>query len=88
MPPTIAQDVASIIATRAEGFLEQYEGSGVINPTPAQKQALVSSCKGGRTVLLFKARKFLCTQIRNGAAVLKTSANDGSQSQRTKNNTN
>ena len=40
MPPTIAQDVASIIATRAESFLEQYEGSGVINLTPAQKQAI------------------------------------------------
>ena len=36
MPPTIVQDVASIIATRAEGFLEQYEGSGVINLTSAQ----------------------------------------------------
>ena len=40
MPPTIAQDVASIIATRAEGFLEQYEGSGVINLTSAQKHAI------------------------------------------------
>ena len=40
MPPTIVQDVASIIAGLAEGFLEQYEGSGVINLTSAQKHAI------------------------------------------------
>ena len=28
MPLPVAQDVASIIATRAESFLEQYEASG------------------------------------------------------------
>ena len=49
MPPTIAQDVASIIATRAEGFLEQYEGSGVINLTSAQKHALARELVDGRT---------------------------------------
>ena len=42
MPLPVAQDVASIIATRAESFLEQYEDSGVINLTPAQKQAIAS----------------------------------------------
>ena len=57
MPPTIAQDVASIIATRAEGFLEQYEGSGVINLTPAQKQALVSQLQGGKNCFTLQGKK-------------------------------
>ena len=57
MPPTIAQDVASIIATRAEGFLEQYEGSGVINLTPAQKQALVSQLQGGENRFTLQGKK-------------------------------
>ena len=48
MPPSVAQDAGSIIATRAESFLEQYEGSGVINLTSEQKQALVSQLQGGR----------------------------------------
>ena len=51
MPPTVAQDVASIIATRAESFLEQYEGSGVINLTSAQKHALARELVDGRTFL-------------------------------------
>jgi len=46
MPRTVAQDVASIIATRAESFLEQLEGSGVIALTSAQKQAIVSQLQG------------------------------------------
>ena len=57
MPPTIAQDVASIIVTRAEGFLEQYEGSGVINLTPAQKQALVSQLQGGENRFTLQGKK-------------------------------
>ena len=57
MPPTIAQDVASIIATRAEGFLEQYEGSGVINLTSAQKQALVSQLQGRQNCFTLQGKK-------------------------------
>ena len=49
MPPTIVQDVASIIATRAESFLEQYEGSGVINLTSAQKHAIGRELVDDRT---------------------------------------
>ena len=49
MPRTVAQDVASIIATRAESFLEQYEGSGVANLTSAQKQALARELVDDRT---------------------------------------
>ena len=45
----VAQDVASIIATRAESFLEQYEGSGVINLTSAQKHALGRELVNDRT---------------------------------------
>ena len=51
MPRTVAQDVASIIATRAESFLEQYEGSGVINLTSAQKHVLARELVDGRTFL-------------------------------------
>ena len=49
MPRTVDQDVASIIATRAESYLEQYEGSGVINLTSAQKQALARELVDDRT---------------------------------------
>ena len=49
MPLPVAQDVASIIATRAESFLEQYEGSGVINLTSAQKHALGRELVNDRT---------------------------------------
>jgi hypothetical protein len=49
MPPTVAQVVASIIATRAEGFLEPFEGSGVINLTSAQKLALARELVNDRT---------------------------------------
>ena len=52
MPRTVAQDVASIIATRAESFLEQYEGSGVANLTSAQKHVLARELVDGRTFLL------------------------------------
>ena len=45
----VAQDVASIIATRAESFLEQWEGSGVANLTPAQKHALARELVDDRT---------------------------------------
>ena len=49
MSRTVDQDVASIIATRAESYLEQYEGSGVINLTSAQKQALARELVDDRT---------------------------------------
>ena len=57
MPPTVAQDVASIIATRAESFLEQYEGSGVIDLTSAQKQALVSQLQGRQNCFTLQGKK-------------------------------
>ena len=40
MPPTVAQDIGSLIAGLAVGFLEQYEGSGVPNLTPEDKHAI------------------------------------------------
>jgi hypothetical protein len=46
MPPTVAQDVGSIIAGLAVGFLEQYKDSGVIALTSAQKQAIDSQLQG------------------------------------------
>ena len=60
MPRTVDQDVASIIATRAESYLEQYEGSGVINLTSAQKQALARELVDDRTFYFDLQGKVIC----------------------------
>ena len=57
MPRTAAQDVASIIATRAESFLERFEGSGITDLTSAQEQALVSQLQGGQNCFTLQGKK-------------------------------
>ena len=57
MSRTVDQDVASIIATRAESYLEQWEGSGVINLTSAQKQALVNQLIGRQNCFTLQGKK-------------------------------
>ena len=56
----VAQDVASIIATRAESFLEQWEGSGVANLTNAQKHALARELVDDRTFYFDLQGKVIC----------------------------
>ena len=57
MPPTVAQDVGSIIAGLAVGFLEQYKDSGVIALTSAQKQAIVSQLQGRQNCFTLQGKK-------------------------------
>ena len=57
MTPTVAQGGASTIATRAESFLEQWEGSGVIALTSAQKKALASQLQGRQNCFTLHGKK-------------------------------